>query len=248
MDFFRDVSFRPGVGAEIRELLETTKVVVLTGYRGGDLLAFYDQVSDEIGTWVPMDEDLGTGNKTGAKWIEIRYDPQFPDSFRHSATRQPLHTDGSYESRAPQVSMFYCINPAPVGGATTFIDSELLLQALELHSKPLAKACHDLDVTFSKGDDRKTRPIIAGDSRGPVLTWNYFRVAETSEEVIRLKRDFHSFLEQKVVEGGLCHSCQLGAGDAVFFNDERVLHGRNSFIAHRAGERHLNKCGIYLRN
>ena len=247
MNFFKEISYKKGVAAEVRALLETTKIVLLTGCPSSSLFEFYDRLSDEIGQWAPMDEDLQTEQKTGSKWIEIKYDPAFPDSYRHSSTRQPLHTDGSYESRAPDVTFFYCIQAAPFGGATVFFDSEELLRALELYSKSLFRSCHEVPVTFAKGEDSKTRPIITNDEKGTVLTWNYFRVIETSPEVTGLRRDLHRFLEEKVFEAGLCFPCQLAPGDAVFFNDERLLHGRHSFIANEVGDRHLLKGGIYLR-
>jgi alpha-ketoglutarate-dependent taurine dioxygenase len=246
MKFLEEIHYKEGVGAEIRDLLETTKIVLLTGYEGNDPFQFYDKLADELGRWVPMDEDLQTEHKTGAKWIEIKYDPQFPNSYRHSATRQPLHTDGSYESDAPEVSFFYCVRAAPAGGATTFIDSGELLRTLELYSKDLFRSCHEVPITFGKGNDSKTKPIVTDDAKGTVLTWNYFRVLETSPQVVDLRREFHQFLEGKVVEGGLCFPCQLRRGDAVFFNDERLLHGRNSFVASSIGERHLLKGGLRL--
>src|SRR5882672_8262726 len=128
MKLLKEISYTKGVASEIRVLLETTKVVLLSGYRNDNLFEFYDNLSNEIGQWAAMDEDLRTGQKTGAKWIEIKYDPEFPNSYRHSSTRQPLHTDGSYESRAPEVSFFFCIRAAAVGGATTFVDSDELLR------------------------------------------------------------------------------------------------------------------------
>lgn len=246
MRFLKEIPYKEGIGAEIRDLLETTKIVLLTGYRGDDLFRFYEGLSDEIGQWVPMDEDLQTEEKTGAKWIEIKYDPQFPNSYRHSASRQPLHTDGAYESRAPEVSFFHCVKAAPAGGATTFVDSEELLRALRLYSKSLFQSCCDIPVTFAKGNDSKTKPIITDDAKGVVLTWNYFRVMETSPETTKLRQEFHRFLEEKVVEGGLCFPCQLRPRDAVFFNDERLLHGRNSFVANSAGQRYLLKGGLRL--
>lgn len=248
MDFFREVTYKPGVEVQIKDLLQTTKIVVLTSCTREDLFQFYDRLSNEIGEWAPMDENLQTEKKTGDKWIEIKYDPQFPNSYRHSSTRQPLHTDGSYENHAAEVSFFYCINAAPQGGATTFFDSDHFLKALELYSSRLFKACCDIPVTFAKGDDAKTRPIISRDAKGTVLTWNYFRVVETSPEIAALKQELHEFLEEKVVGGGLCYPCELKPGDAVFFNDERLLHGRNSFIANHAGDRYLLKGGIYLSN
>lgn len=246
MKLLQEISYTKGVASEIRALLATTKVVLLTGYRGHRLFEFYDNLSDEIGQWAAMDEDLQTGQKTGAKWIEIKYDPEFPNSYRHSSTRQPLHTDGSYESRAPEVSFFFCIRAAAAGGATTFVDSDELLRALKLYSETLYRSCCEIPVTFAKGQDSKTKPIITNDAKGIVLTWNYFRVLETSPETTNLKREFHQFLEDKVVQGGLCFPCHLAPGDAVFFNDERLLHGRNSFVANSAGERHLLKGGLSL--
>lgn len=246
MQFCTQISYREGVASEIRQLLQTTKIVLLTDCGHDDLFDFYEKLSSEIGQWVPMDEDLRTGQKTGSKWIEIKYDPEFPNSYRHSSTRQPLHTDGSYEKHAPEVSFFYCINAARVGGATTFVDSEVLLEAIDSYSPDLFRACQEVPVTFAKGKDSKTRPIIGIDGKGPLLTWNYFRVVETSAQVAELRLAFHRFLEEKVVEGGLCFPCQLNPGDAVFFNDERLLHGRNSFVAHRAGDRYLRKGGLFL--
>lgn len=246
MKLLREISYTKGVASEIRALLETTKVVLLTGYHDDNLLEFYDHLSNDIGQWAAMDEDLRTGQKTGAKWIEIKYDPEFPDSYRHSSARQPLHTDGSYESQAPQVSFFFCLRAAGVGGATIFVDSDELIRALKLHSESLYRSCREIPVTFSKGKDSKTKPIITNDAKGIVLTWNYFRMLEDSPETKSLKTEFHQFLEEKVVQGGLCFPCQLSPGDAVFFNDERLLHGRNSFVANRPGERHLLKGGLYL--
>ena len=246
MNFFTEIACKEDVAAQIREQLENSKVVLLSGCHEKNLLEFYDGLSDEIGPWAPMDEDLQTEEKTGRKWIEIKYDPQFPESYRHSSTRQPLHTDGSYESRAPQVSFFFCVQAALMGGATTFVDSTVLLEALELYSRTLFKACHEVPVTFTKGEDAKTRPIIDADDKGVLLTWNYYRVLETSPAVADLRHKFHRFLEDKVVGGGLCLQCHLKRGDAVFFNDERLLHGRNSFLARAPGDRFLIKGGLYL--
>jgi alpha-ketoglutarate-dependent taurine dioxygenase len=246
MKFFKEISYEQGVGPEIRELLRTTKIVLLKGYSGNDLHEFYEKLSEEVGQWTPMDENVQTDQKTGARWIEIKYDPEFPNSYRHSSTRQPLHTDGSYEKHAAEISFFYCVRPARAGGATTFIDSDELLKTLKSYSEALFQSCCEIPVTFGKGNDSKTKPIITNDSRGVVLTWNYFRVLETSDETTELRREFHKFLEEKVVAGGLCFPCHLGRGDAVFFNDERLLHGRNSFVANSVGERHLLKGGLHL--
>lgn len=245
MNFLKECNYRDVVAKNIPQILLENKILVLRDFGGDDLFAYYEKLTEETG-WVPMDEDLSTGNKTGNKWIEIKYDPAFPKSYRHSATDQPLHTDGSYERNAPDVSFFFCINSAKYGGATTFIDSSNLMEALEYHDSNLFSECCVRPITFWKGDDSKTRPIISADKFGVQLTWNYFRVKNTSEEVRLLAEAFHDFLENKIVKGGLCLPVYLKPGDSVFFNDERLLHGRNAYLAKNAGDRFLLKGGLCL--
>lgn len=238
MNFLKRIEYQPNVADKIKESLKDNKIVLLENCRETNLFDFYENLSNEIGHWVPMDEDVKTGEKTGKKWIEIKYDPQFPNSFRHSDTRQPLHTDGSYESNAPNITFFFCIQEARIGGATTFFDYDDLVKTLALYSAKLLEQCRSVPLTFSKGSDSKTRPIIQSD----LLTWNYFPAKANDAEQQELKENFHEFLEKKVVGGGLCLPLALKPGDAVFFHDEKLLHGRNSFI----GERNLLKGGLNL--
>lgn len=223
----------PKEGAKrISHILTRCKIVHVTRPEG-NFNDYYYEMAPLIGELVPMEENLSTGDKTGDLFTDIVYNPHIDNSFRHSSTRQPLHTDGSYEADAPNISFFYCIAKAQFGGATTFIDGIDLLRILSAHDQQLFKeACH-YAVKFSKGSDSKTRPIIG--NAGRQLTWNYYR-AEQSDLCWR----FHRFLEDKVVEGGLLTPILLQEGEALFFHDEMVLHGRNSFI----GDRWLKKGGI----
>lgn len=224
----------------LKSLLQTFKTVHLEDvpYKNDDLLKFYNDLLPQLGTSVPMDENVSNGNKTGANWIEIKYDPSYPNSYRHSDTRQPLHTDGSYESNAPDINFFFCIEKARVGGATTFIDSRQVVSVLEEYDSKLLESLMNTPVTFSKGLDSKVRPIIVQSGQDYIMTWNYFR-ATTEKE---LCERFHYFLETKIVDGGQLKPVMLEVGEAVFFNDEKLLHGRNSFI----GNRCLLKGGIKL--
>lgn len=238
MNFLKCIDYQSNVAGKIKEALKTNKIVLLQNCQEENLFDFYENLSNEIGHWVPMDEDVKTGEKTGNKWIEVKYDPQFPNSYRHSDTRQPLHTDGSYESDAPNITFFFCIEKAKIGGATTFFDYDDLVNTLKLYSEELLDRCKNIPLTFSKGKDSKTKTII----QDGILTWNYYPAQSNNQEQSELKENFHTFLEKKVVEGGLCMPLQLKPGDAVFFHDEKLLHGRNSFI----GNRNLLKGGLSL--
>lgn len=222
------------------DAIKSNKVVHFTGGPISNLFGFYEKIASMLGEFVYMDEDLVTGNKNGSKWTNIVYDPKVKDSYRHSCTGQPLHTDGSYEAHAPNISFFFCLNARQDGGNTIFIDSTVIYNLLLTREPELLEQLKK-PMKFFKGNDSKTKPVISSDDKGFVLNWNYYRVdkTETTER-------FKVFLD-KVVESGLCLSVKLDPGDALFFQDERLLHGRTPFFAQSYGDRWLVKGGLNVR-
>ena len=91
------------------------------------------------------------------------------------------------------------------------------------------------EILFYKGNDGKKSVII--DINKNRINWNYFR-AEKNDIV----ESFHNFLEKIIFQGGLFNPITLKEGEALFFWDNKVLHGRNSFV----GNRHLKKAAIYV--
>jgi alpha-ketoglutarate-dependent taurine dioxygenase len=79
------------------------------------------------------------------------------------------------------------------------------------------------------------------------LNWNFFCVAKditpTQKELVD---KFHEFLETRVVKSGLLTETALRKNDVVFFHDELILHGRNSYFATAKGERSLSKGTMLL--
>ena len=193
---------------------------------------FYTSVAIVLGELAPMEED-SLGNKTGVIYTHIKHPwPEPSQSYSHSQTRQPFHTDGSYESNAPQITYFCCKKQAEFGGATIFIEIEDLEAALQLYDADLLKDLKTTELIFSKGKDYKTKPIINNGK----LTWNWHRCNE-----LPIAKRFHEFMESKIFDGGVYNSVNLKEGEALFFMDEEVLHGRQSFI----GSRWLINGGIY---
>lgn len=215
-----------------KELLEF-KVLHVTPERVENFESFYIDVANQIGTIFCSEEDFITKNKTGNLWSEIKYIEEKSESFSHSNTRQPFHTDGAYELNAPDISFFYCVERANFGGATTFIDSDVLIKCLSFCNGDLLKKIKNTIVYHYKGDDGK-KALILDDKN---WNWNYFRAEKSN-----LVEEFHNFLEEKIYKSGIYESVYLNPGDSLFFWDKKVLHGRNGFI----GNRHLKKAGIYV--
>jgi alpha-ketoglutarate-dependent taurine dioxygenase len=246
-----NVEFTGPIGAFVRDiraallrhrLVVTAGVGVLTDPR-----PFWDEVTESLGTSVLLAEDWRTGRKIGEKWMEIRYDPTIPNAYRHTSEAQPLHTDGSYLQDAPQIISFYCLKQAASGGETVFVDGPELVALLMDEDRGLFSDVTSIPVMFSKAGDSKTRPIVQLERDLPRLTWNYFAVdAAQTPEVKDVAERFHRFLQERVVRQGRVRPVLLAPGEAVFFHDERVLHGRNGFVARRPDDRFLWKTGITL--
>ena len=201
-----------------------------------DYKEFYSGLVDKLGEIINVDEDIKSGNANShERWTDVRYDKAHDFTFRHANTRQPLHTDAAYTTFDQDINFFFCLENAEIGGATTFFDSDDLLYILEKYEPELLAALKNTEVHFGKGENqRKTRRIIDADNRGNKLNWNYYRIMpDNNSEVKELCEQFHKFLEEKIVMGGLLTSVALKPGECVFFQDDRVLHGRYSFYGNR---------------
>lgn len=251
MNFFNRVTYvdRAQAIQETTDSIRNYKVTVLQSVdQAIDLRAFYSELADTVGPAAPTDEDLRTGEMTGSRWIEISYDPAMPDRYRTAKVHQPLHTDASYLDHKESVTYFFCESQAPLGGATTFLDTDTLFKAMELDNEAgLQERLQTIEVRFTKGGSSVKRPILIEDSKGVSLNFNYYCLdSDNTEEAKKLVEDFHRFLETRVRPAGLDMPVCLQPRDAVFFHDYRLLHGRNAYFANAKGQRCLVKGVILL--
>ena len=250
----RQIEFLPGMTVEefaqqVCSALQTTKIVQTIGVdQSISLNEFWDRVSDRIGDCMLLSEDPRTGERIGEKWMEIRYDSSIKNAYRHSKNAQPLHTDGSYIGDSPYISFFYCINQASVGGATVFLDSDELIAILKQEDPQLLEDLCSTMVCFAKDKDFKRRPIIDFDDDGSNLNFNYYCVAPDENNFAKeLVERFHKFLQTKIVGEDKTYPIKLKPGEAVFFHDDRLVHGRNSFEATKDSERFFWKSALKLK-
>lgn len=247
--FFKKIAFEdtPDFVARFRDDLYNTKLVHFTSVpKDVDHMEFYENLVNQMGEILAVDEDDKSGDANASRWTDIRYVMETNNTtFRHANTRQPLHTDAAYTNFDQDINFFFCIEAAEIGGATTFIDSKPVLEILQKYYKELYTQLCDTEVVFDKGgNQRKKRKIIDTDERGVKFNWNWYRVSdENSAEVKAMCDEFHEFLESRIVMGGLLEPVYLKPGECVFFHDDRILHGRNSFL----GSRNLIKGGFNFK-
>ncbi|MBP6385624.1 MAG: TauD/TfdA family dioxygenase [Pseudarcicella sp.] len=254
MNFFSELKYLDAktTALALKEAVSNNYLVHVANYNFDvPVDEFYSHVAETIGTVMNVDEDIKTGEAKQNRWIDISYDPEIPDRYRSSNTRQPLHTDDSYVELGNQeaVNFFYCTSQAKMGGATIFLPLDVLIDCLMIDGrKELLDQLMTTDVIFSKSSLTKTRKILDKDSKGYLCNWNYFCIdrENNSKEVITLCETFHHFLETRVVEAGLVKAVTLKPGEAVFFHDDRVIHGRNAFFVTEPKERCLIKGKVVI--
>lgn len=239
-------SERSGVAGAVKEAISNAVVVHVSGTQiSPEPLDYWEQVIREIGSFAAVGEDpSGRPLEERGIWMDVRFDPRHHQSFRHFNSAQPLHTDGAYEEEYPGTAFFFCAQQAPSGGATLFLDIEDLVSVLQEEEAALYTDLTSVPVHFSKLDGKGKRGcIIDQDAQGWRVNWNYYRVTPgQGEKVEQIRERFHNFLQTRFVETGDLLPLRLETGDAVFFNDTRVLHGRHAYEAEVAGDRLIWKC------
>ena len=78
--------------------------------------------------------------------MEVRFDPQIKNAYRHSSSSQPLHTDGSYIKKYTNSTLMCCVKNN-TRNLTTFISGNDLFEILKKNND-LLKNILNLYNTF----------------------------------------------------------------------------------------------------
>lgn len=214
-----------------------------------NVLDFYNHLLPKIGTPYALAEDVKVGDRTqqrtGQVWMEVRYDPSYPDAYRHSANAQPLHTDGSYVSNFPNATLMCCVANASEGGETVFLNSDILVKILQAENPNLLSDLQKITVIHARSGDSRNLPILRYEQGIWRVNWNYYCVDRHADaSVLKLRETFQKFLLNSPQIREALIPIKLQSGDAVVWKDDELLHGRNAFSAKRMSERFLWKCAI----
>ncbi|MGE0636381.1 MAG: TauD/TfdA family dioxygenase [Bacteroidia bacterium] len=204
---------------------------------------YFRKLAEQCGIPLVYEEDPVSGAINLNKWTEIKYDPQrSADTYKHSNTSQPLHTDYGYFSFEIYSSFFYCVAQSEFGGATTFIDVDAVANLLKTVNNSLFERVQKHKIHFGRKDNPIANNddfILSKDKSGWKINWNYYRALGDTQNKTLIE-DFKNFLDVHIEKSGELKEIKLQPGEGIFFHDRRVLHGRNSFF----GNRQLNKGAI----
>jgi gamma-butyrobetaine dioxygenase len=155
----------------------------------------------------------------------------------------PLHTDNPYRDPVPTVQILHCLRPAVTGGGTLLADGLAAAEALRRIDAPSFSLLSTTDVVyrFHSGDVdlRARRPIIQCRPDGGVDAVHVNHRSLDTPTDDRFRRALQAFVD---VLDGFTVELTLGAGEAIVFDNRRVLHARTGFDA--TSGRHLQGCYI----
>ncbi|MEM9564661.1 MAG: TauD/TfdA family dioxygenase [Actinomycetota bacterium] len=182
-----------------------------------------------------------------------------PDAFTPSQTADALdpHTDDPYRYNPAGVSILHCVVPSAAGGGSSIVDGFAVAEDIrraapddfDLLSTVPVDFAHRRDETVDQGDEvhlLASAPIIATDRRGDPCG---IRFHERAMGVLSVDADLAERLYPamrrfaRAVRGDdyRWHRA-LRAGEALVYDNQRVLHGRDGFDA--ASRRHLRLCTV----
>lgn len=158
------------------------------------------------------------------------------------------HTDGTYSHDAPGLQMLHCLHFDGTGGESTVVDGFAIAHQLaEIHPE-LALTLQSVDITGQYVGDGAhlvaSRPVVRCDRSGRVrqVSYNSADRAPIANEDADAVYDALLAFDALANDSGRQWRHRLGVGEAMLFDNWRVLHGRCGYT----GQRHM--CGGYLNH
>jgi gamma-butyrobetaine dioxygenase len=206
-------------------------------------LAYVGGIPPHEGEVLRFANGLGYIRETNyGRLFDVRAEPD-ANNLAYTPLALPLHTDNPYRDPTPTVQVLHCLHPAAAGGATVLSDGLAAAQWLRMNdpaafevlvSTPVTFRFHDAEVDLSC-----TRTVIelAADASVRGVALNHRSLATPSSSTFA--RALHALVER--LEASAVE-LTLAAGEAIVFDNRRILHSRTGFDA--ASGRHLQGCYI----
>ena len=173
--------------------------------------------------------DEGKSMKTGGRYHQTREGGSF-------------HTDSPQWINTPDYIALLCVRPAKTGGTSKF------LSAYSIHNKFLQENRTLLEELYNKFHFDKRGEFKENESptvfepifeyKNGILALRYLRnyidqgQQRQNQPLSKIQNESLDYFDKITKDAEITVDYDLKSGDMVFFNNHRVLHGRNSFEDH----------------
>ena len=229
-----------------------TKIIHLSGnLQKNNIKSFYENLGNKIGEFKMYAEDVKLGDrnnqKSGKIWMDVRYDSNITEAYRHSSKPQPLHTDGSYIPEFPNASIMCCISNTAEHGETIFLHIEKLVKILKAEKPKLLEFLLNNEIIHERSGYINKKKILYKEDENYKVNFNFYCISKkNSTERLKAVEEFFNFLNNSELIKNEILQVKLASGEAVFWKDNELLHGRNGFLPKKNSERFLWKAAIQI--
>ena len=176
-----------------------------------------------------------------------------PNNLAYTSLKLPLHTDLPNQQVIPSYQFLHCYKNSTNGGESVFADGFQIWADYKEANPKAAELLETTPIPFRFHDDeydiRKHRPVVGYRDNGE---FDYFAFNAhlvdipdmESEQLYKFYSAYHQLM-LKLRESQYSVHYALQPGEMFFFDNLRVLHGRDAFDP-TSGERHLR--GYYIEN
>ena len=166
--------------------------------------------------------------------FDVRAAPD-PNNAAFSSAPLAPHTDNPYRTPVPGFQALACVAAAARGGATTFVDGAALAAALRAAAPAAYDALARVDVEFAwagaRAAHRATRRVLEADADGRLVSVHWNDRAQRAPAAAGANDwfDAASAWSSLLSSGVHAISIALAPGDAVIWDNRRLLHGREAY-------------------
>ena len=160
----------------------------------------------------------------------------------------PAHTDGTYSHDAPGLQMLHCLKFEGTGGESTMVDG-LTIAAMMREREPemfalLSRVAIPGQYIGDGSHLMAARPVFRHDHNGNLVQVSYNNADRApfllpADEMVALYEALRAF-DDLANSDKLRWSHVLRPGEAMLFDNWRVLHGRGAYTGQRT------MCGAYI--
>ncbi len=229
---------------------EDNKVFHLIGSTNkNNIRDFYEKIGNTVGKYHMLAEDVKLGDRSNQKankiWMDVRYDSNIYDAYRHSSNPQPLHTDGSYNPNFPNATIMCCVSNSASGGETIFLELKKLTEILKKDDPELLEFLFTKKILHERSGYLNKKKILYFEGKKLKVNFNYFCVSKKNpkKSLQKIKKLFNFINTSEKIKKNLLE-IKLEKGEAIFWKDSEVLHGRNGFLPKKNSDRFLWKAAI----
>lgn len=183
--------------------------------------------------------------------VYARPNPEDANDLAYTALRLDPHTDNPYRDPVPGIQLLHCLVNESSGGLSTLADSIAVTDELSrAHPEGFRLLCEvPIRYRFWDRDAElvKRHPMISVSAHGKVTGIHYspkldFLPLLPHDQVLAY-HEARQLLSKLLVDDRFEYRFTLQSGEAMMFDNNRVLHGRTSFDP-GVGMRHLQGCYI----